>query len=141
LRRDVNGSIPYARTVNSWFDPGVFNQRQLGQRRPRYRPGAGYVVFNLRLQKSVHLERLGAIQVVASFNNVLNHTNLGEPSKRRCQGIGDCEQRQCGQDHRNLLLPKFRFRVTGARTLRLAESLRGSSGAMETEAMTGFAAP
>src|SRR5665811_1787726 len=29
---------------------------------------------------AVHLEKLGMLQFVASFQNVLNHTNLGEPS-------------------------------------------------------------
>ena len=42
--------------------------------------GPGYVLWNLGLQKTVRLERFGAITLVASFQNVLNHTNYGEPS-------------------------------------------------------------
>jgi hypothetical protein len=42
--------------------------------------GPGYVILSLGLQKTVRLERMGAITVVASFHNVLNHTNLGEPT-------------------------------------------------------------
>jgi hypothetical protein len=89
LRPDVNGSISYARTVNSWFDPSVFTTPANGNWGNAGRgiiQGPGYVLFNLGLQKSVHLERLGMIQVVASFNNVLNHTNLGEPSNGAATG-------------------------------------------------------
>jgi hypothetical protein len=38
------------------------------------------VLLNMGLQKTFHLERLGLLQLVGSFDNVLNHTNLGEPS-------------------------------------------------------------
>ena len=31
------------------------------------------------MQKTVRLEKFGLLQFVASFQNVLNHTNLGEP--------------------------------------------------------------
>jgi hypothetical protein len=89
LRPDVNGSIAYARTVNSWFDPSVFTTPANGNWGNAGRgiiQGPGYVLFNLGLQKSVHVERLGVIQVVASFNNVLNHTNLGEPSNGAATG-------------------------------------------------------
>jgi hypothetical protein len=37
-------------------------------------------LFNLGLQKSIRLERLGALEFVASFANLVNHTNLGEPT-------------------------------------------------------------
>jgi hypothetical protein len=89
LRPDVNGSISYARTVSSWFDPSVFTTPSSGNwgnagRGIIHEPGC--VLFNLGLQKSVHVERLGVIQVVASFNNVLNHTNLGEPSNGAATG-------------------------------------------------------
>jgi hypothetical protein len=42
--------------------------------------GPGFVLLNMGLQKSVHFERVGTLQFVASFQNVLNHVNLGEPS-------------------------------------------------------------
>ena len=32
------------------------------------------------LQKTIHFEKFGLLQFVASFQNILNHTNLGEPS-------------------------------------------------------------
>ena len=89
LRPDVNGSISYPRTVNQWFDPSVFTTPANGNWGNAGRgiiQGPGYVLFNLGLQKSVHVERLGVIQVVASFNNVLNHTNLGEPSNGAATG-------------------------------------------------------
>ena len=34
---------------------------------------------NLGLQKSVRTEKFGAFQFVVSFQNVLNHPNLGDP--------------------------------------------------------------
>jgi hypothetical protein len=89
LRPDVNARIAYPHTVNSWFDPSVFTTPANGNWGNAGRgiiQGPGYVLFNLGLQKSVHLEKLGAIQVVASFNNVLNHVNLGEPSNGGATG-------------------------------------------------------
>jgi hypothetical protein len=89
LRPDVNGPITYARTVNSWFDPSVFTTPASGAWGNAGRgiiQGPGYVLLNLGLQKSVHLEKLGVIQAVASFNNALNHVNLGEPSNGGATG-------------------------------------------------------
>ena len=41
--------------------------------------GPGYVLFNAGLQKTVNLEKAGKILITVSFQNVLNHVNLGEP--------------------------------------------------------------
>jgi hypothetical protein len=84
LRPDVAVSpIPLPRTITQWFDPAAFTTPAAGSWGNAGRgiiEGPGYVLFNLGLQKTVHLEKRGALQVVASFQNVLNHTNLGEPS-------------------------------------------------------------
>ena len=83
LRPNVNGPIRYPHTVSAWFNPSVFTTPANGSWGNAGRgivQGPGYVLFNLGLQKSVHLEKAGIVQFVASFQNVLNHVNLGEPS-------------------------------------------------------------
>jgi len=83
LRPDVNGPIAYPRTAGAWFNPSVFTTPANGNWGNAGRgivQGPGYVLFNLGLQKGVRLEKAGALQFVASFQNVLNHVNLGEPS-------------------------------------------------------------
>ena len=83
LRPDVTGPIPLPHTINQWFDPSVFTTPASGSWGSAGRgiiQGPGYVLWNLGLQKSVRLEKFGLVQVTASFLNVLNHTNLGEPS-------------------------------------------------------------
>ena len=42
--------------------------------------GPGYMILNLGLSKSVNFERFGRVQAIASFQNILNHTNFGEPN-------------------------------------------------------------
>jgi hypothetical protein len=83
LRPDVTGKIPLPHTVNQWFDPSVFTTPANGSFGNAGRgiiEGPGFVLLNLGLQKSVHLEKVGTLQFVASFQNALNHVNLGEPS-------------------------------------------------------------
>jgi hypothetical protein len=79
----ITPTIAMPRTVAKWFDPAAFGTPANGQWGNAGRgiiEGPGYVLFNLGLQKTVQLERAGSLQVVASFQNVLNHVNLGEPS-------------------------------------------------------------
>ncbi|HKE22590.1 MAG TPA: TonB-dependent receptor [Bryobacteraceae bacterium] len=76
-------SIPMPRTVNEWFNPAAFGTPANGQWGNAGRgiiEGPGYILFNLGLQKTVKFERIGSLQFIASFQNVLNHPNLGEPS-------------------------------------------------------------
>jgi hypothetical protein len=83
LRPDVNGRIPLPHTASQWFDPSVFTTPAAGNFGSAGRgiiEGPGYVLLNLGLQKSVRFEKLGLLQFTASFQNALNHTNLGEPS-------------------------------------------------------------
>jgi hypothetical protein len=77
------GGIPMPRTLDAWFDRNAFTTPASGSFGNAGRgiiEGPGYVLFNLGLQKTVRLEHHGAVQVVASFQNVLNHPNWGEPS-------------------------------------------------------------
>jgi hypothetical protein len=84
LRPDlIASSISYPRSINGWFDPSAFATPANGTWGNAGRgiiQGPGYVLLNLGLQKSVRLEKFGTVELVASFTNVLNHTNLGEPS-------------------------------------------------------------
>jgi hypothetical protein len=83
LRPDVNGTISLPHKVNQWFDPAAFTtpaNGNFGNAGRGIMQGPGFVLLNLGLQKTVHLEKVGLIQFVASFQNALNHVNLGEPS-------------------------------------------------------------
>jgi hypothetical protein len=83
LRPNVNGPIPLPHTLSPWFDPSVFTTPAAGQWGNAGRgiiEGPGYVLLNFGIAKSIRTERFGALQVVASFANALNHTNLGEPT-------------------------------------------------------------
>jgi hypothetical protein len=83
LRPDVTGPIPYPKTQSPWFDPSVFTTPASGKWGNAGRgiiQGPGYVLFNAGLQKKVRMERFGSMVVVASFTNVVNHLNLGEPT-------------------------------------------------------------
>jgi hypothetical protein len=79
----VNGKIPMIRAGNQWFDPSVFTTPANGSFGNAGRgiiEGPGYVLLNLGIQKSVHFEKAGLLQFTATFQNALNHLNLGEPS-------------------------------------------------------------
>jgi hypothetical protein len=83
LRPDVNGPIPMPKTLSPWFDPSVFTTPASGKWGNAGRgiiEGPGFVLFNAGVQKDIRMERFGALQVVFSFANVLNHFNYGEPT-------------------------------------------------------------
>ncbi len=84
LRPDlVTPTIAMPRNSGLWFDPAAFGTPANGSWGNAGRgiiEGPGYILFNLGLEKTVRLEKLGAIELGVSFTNVLNHTNLGEPS-------------------------------------------------------------
>jgi len=83
LRPNVSEPIPMPKTAAEWFNPSVFTTPASGEWGDAGRgiiEGPGWVLFNLGLQKTVRLEKYGAIQFSASFQNILNHTNLGEPT-------------------------------------------------------------
>jgi TonB dependent receptor len=83
LRPNVNGSIPMPKTLAQWFDPSIFSTPANGQWGNAGRgiiEGPGYILFNAGLQKTVRLERFGSLQIVMSFQNIMNHPNYGEPT-------------------------------------------------------------
>jgi len=83
LRPDITGPIDYPHTLSQWFDPSVFTTPAAGHWGDAGRgiiEGPGYILFNAGLQRTIHLERYGALEFIVSFNNVLNHVNYGEPT-------------------------------------------------------------
>jgi len=83
-RPDVLGTPNNPHTVNAWFDTSAFavpaaNSGRFGNAGRGIIQGPGWILANLGLQKSVKTERFGSFQVVASFQNVINHRNLGDP--------------------------------------------------------------
>ena len=82
-RPDVAAAVAMPRTADAWFDRNAFAvpaNGSFGNAGRGIIEGPGYVLLNLGLAKTVRMERWGAIQLTASFQNALNHTNLGEPS-------------------------------------------------------------
>ena len=80
----VNTSAGNPHMLNEWFDPSAFAAPPTGVGRfgnagRGIIEGPGFVLANVGLQKSVRTEKFGAFQLVISFQNVLNHVNLGDP--------------------------------------------------------------
>jgi hypothetical protein len=79
----ITQGIAMPKTLNQWFDPNAFGTPANGQWGNAGRgiiEGPGYILFNAGLQKTVRLERYGSLQVVMSFQNIMNHPNFGEPT-------------------------------------------------------------
>ncbi len=77
--------VDYPKTTAAWFDRTAFaappaNAARFGNAARNSVQGPGYVIFNLGLAKTVRTEKLGAWQIGASFQNLLNHANLGQPN-------------------------------------------------------------
>jgi hypothetical protein len=83
VRPDIAASIHYPEKQSQWYDRSVFTAPPSGRFGTAGRniiQGPGYVVFNLGFSKYFTMERYGRIQLGASFQNLLNHPNLGEPN-------------------------------------------------------------
>jgi hypothetical protein len=83
-RPDVVGIPNNPHTVNQWFDTSAFaippaGVGRFGNAGRGIIQGPGWILANLGLQKSVRTEKIGTFQLVVSFQNVLNHLNLGDP--------------------------------------------------------------
>jgi hypothetical protein len=78
----VKSSVAMPKTLGAWFDKTAFaipGNGMWGNAGRGIIQGPGYAIFNLGLSKSVRLEKVGALQFTASFQNVLNHVNWGDP--------------------------------------------------------------
>lgn len=84
-RPDAVSGVSYPGTLNQWFNPAAFaappnNAGRFGNAGRNTIVGPGWVLFNAGMMKSLRFEKIGEMQLVASFQNVLNHANPGEPN-------------------------------------------------------------
>jgi outer membrane receptor protein involved in Fe transport len=85
-RPDVaKSTVDMPKTLTAWYDRTAFvapptNAGRFGNAGRNSIQGPGYVVFNFGVQKNVRSERYGTLQLGASFQNILNHPNYGEPN-------------------------------------------------------------
>lgn len=84
-RPDVVNSVSYPKSVDQWFDRSAFvvppaGSGRFGNAGRNLIEGPGYVLLNLGLSKDFRFEKIGSLQFISSFQNVINHENLGEPN-------------------------------------------------------------
>ncbi|MGI8745749.1 MAG: carboxypeptidase regulatory-like domain-containing protein [Bryobacteraceae bacterium] len=84
-RPDVAGTLAYPRSVDAWFDRSAFQAPSAGSGRfgnagRNLIQGPGFVLLNMGLSKELRFEKIGSLQLIGSFQNVINHENLGEPN-------------------------------------------------------------
>lgn len=82
-RPDLVRPISYPQRRNRWYEPAAFArppQGRFGSAARNSIVGPGYVIANLGLMKTFRTERYGSLQLGASFQNLFNHPNLGEPN-------------------------------------------------------------
>ena len=84
-RPDVVAPLSYPQTLSSWFSSSTFaappaNAGRFGNSGRNIIQGPGYLIANFGLSKTFTLERFGRLQLSASFQNVLNHVNFGQPT-------------------------------------------------------------
>jgi hypothetical protein len=82
-RPDVLGTVQYPETIGAWYDRSVYARPENGRFGNAARNsvvGPGYVIANFGFSKEFRTERFGAVQLGASFQNILNHVNLGQPN-------------------------------------------------------------
>jgi hypothetical protein len=84
-RPNVAGALQYPKTLTSWFNPADFavplaKSGAFGNAGRNVIEGPGFIIVNLGATKTISLERYGKLQMGASFANVLNHLNYGQPT-------------------------------------------------------------
>ncbi len=84
-RPDVASALTYPGSTNQWFSTSAFtvppaNAGRFGNAGRNLVQGPGWILLNAGLMKAVRFEKFGELQLIASFQNVLNHVNLGEPN-------------------------------------------------------------
>jgi hypothetical protein len=82
-RPDAISPITYPGTLGAWFDRTTFaapTGGRFGNAARNSVEGPGYVVFNAGVMKKVRFEKAGEVQIGASFQNLLNHVNYGQPN-------------------------------------------------------------
>jgi len=84
-RPDVVGPLSYPKTLAAWFDRTAFavppsNSGRFGNAGRNIIEGPGYIVFNSGLMKRFPMPRESQLELGASFTNILNHFNYGQPN-------------------------------------------------------------
>jgi hypothetical protein len=82
-RPDVVSAINYPKTLTSWYDRTAFARAPNGRFGNAARNsvvGPGYALVNFGVSKTVRFEKIGEVQLGASFQNAINHFNYGEPN-------------------------------------------------------------
>jgi len=78
----VKTSVNMPRALDTWYDKSAFDFPANGKWGNAGRgiiEGPGYWIFNFGFSKSVRLEKIGSLQFTASFQNLFNHFNWGDP--------------------------------------------------------------
>ncbi len=82
-RPDVVSAVQYPETLNQWYDKAAFARPatgRFGNAKRNSVVGPGYFLGNFGFSKGFRMEHFGQIQVGATFQNVFNHVNFGEPN-------------------------------------------------------------
>lgn len=84
-RPDVVGPLIYPKTLSAWFDRAAFaappaNAGRFGTAGRNIVEGPGYIVFNAGVMKRFAMPRETQVELGASFTNILNHFNYGQPN-------------------------------------------------------------
>jgi hypothetical protein len=84
-RPDAVGPLQYPRTLAAWFDRTAFAAPPAGAGRfgnagRNVIEGPGYVIFNAGAMKRFSMPREQQLELGASFTNILNHFNYGQPN-------------------------------------------------------------
>jgi hypothetical protein len=84
-RPDAINPIQYPETLTQWYDRAAFaplaaNIGRFGTAARNSVQGPGYMIFNAGIQKATTFERLGTVTIMATFQNILNHVNYGQPN-------------------------------------------------------------
>lgn len=84
-RPDVVGRLQYPRTLAAWFDRAAFsappaNAGRFGNAGRNLVEGPGYIVFNTGVMKRFPMPGETQLELGASFTNILNHLNYGQPN-------------------------------------------------------------
>lgn len=82
-RPDVLRAVDYPGTLAAWYDRtafGVPTGGRFGNAGRNTIEGPGFVIVNFGVNKTTTFEKAGSLLVGASFQNVLNHVNYGQPN-------------------------------------------------------------
>ena len=83
VRPDLNASVNYPGTLGQWYDRTAFSvpvAGTFGNAKRNALETPGYALMNFGIAKATTFERIGTIQLSATFLNAVNHLNYGSPN-------------------------------------------------------------